>query len=88
MPGENGKRQSETEQTDEDSGELESGKSKTAPLDDSPKSNQSSVEQRQILADLHWLIHQGHVKDETNKGIVCNYKKFSILIKSNNGTAL
>lgn len=42
----------------------------------------------ELPEDVGNLIHQGHVKDETNKGIVCNYKKVSILIKSNNGIVI
>jgi len=39
----------------------------------------------QLPSEVEDLIHKGHVEDEAKNGIVCNYKKFSILIKDKEG---
>lgn len=36
-----------------------------------------------VPSDLEAMSHQGHVYDEAQNGVVCNYKKFSIVIKNN-----
>lgn len=35
----------------------------------------------QLLDEVENLIHQGHVRDEATNGIVCNYKKFALVVK-------
>ena len=64
----------ETNQTEEISGELESDKGASEEHVKSAKLNQTPVEQRQVLADLHWLIHQGHEIEFAN-GIIETAKK-------------
>ena len=41
----------------------------------------------QLPDDVENLIHFGHVKDEANNGIVCNYKNFALVIKNSCGSA-
>jgi ribosomal protein S18 acetylase RimI-like enzyme len=41
-----------------------------------------------LPTDIESLIHQGHVKDEANHRIACNYKKLAILIKNANGAVI
>jgi ribosomal protein S18 acetylase RimI-like enzyme len=44
------------------------------------------IEQADQLPDeVENLIHQGHVRDEAENGIVCNYKKFALVIKDSEG---
>lgn len=38
--------------------------------------------------DISQKVHQGHIIDEEAHGIVCNYKKFSLLVKNNDGDAI
>jgi ribosomal protein S18 acetylase RimI-like enzyme len=33
-------------------------------------------------------IHQGHIVDESVHGVVCNYKKFSLIVKNTNGNVI
>ena len=43
--------------------------------------NEYQIEQLDELPeDIENLVHLGHVKDEADNGIVCNYKKFSIVM--------
>ena len=51
--------------------------------------NEYQIEQLDELPeDIENLVHLGHVKDEADNGIVCNYKKFSIVMKNNSGTII
>ena len=38
----------------------------------------------QLPKEIEEKVHQGHVKDEFDNGIVCNYKRFSIVLEHNN----
>lgn len=38
--------------------------------------------------DISEKIHHGHIIDEASHGIACNYKRFSLLLKNNDGTAI
>lgn len=38
--------------------------------------------------DISEKIYQGHIIDEASHGIVCNYKKFSLLIKNKDNVAI
>ena len=40
----------------------------------------------QLPDEIENLIHDGHVQDEANSGIICNYKKFSLVLKDNENT--
>ena len=35
----------------------------------------------QLPDEVENLIHQGHVQDEAKNGIICNYKKFALVVK-------
>ena len=37
----------------------------------------------QLPDEVENLIHQGHVQDEADNGIICNYKKFALVLKDN-----
>lgn len=39
----------------------------------------------QLPNEVKNLIHQGHVRDEAENDIVCNYKKFALLVKDSEG---
>lgn len=41
-----------------------------------------------LPSDLEKEIHQGHIKDEAEKGIVCSYKKFALLLKDSDSQLL
>lgn len=44
------------------------------------------IEQTEQLPDeVENLIHQGHVRDEAENGVVCNYKKFALVVKDSEG---
>ena len=45
-----------------------------------------TIEQLEKLPiDIEAMITQGHSKDEASKGIICNYKKISIVVKCDAG---
>ena len=51
--------------------------------------NEYQIEQLDELSEeTENLIHQGHVLNEADNGIVCSYKKFAILIKTNKDTVV
>lgn len=35
----------------------------------------------QLPDEVENLIHQGHVQDEADNGIICKYKKFALVVK-------
>lgn len=39
------------------------------------------IEKTTKLQDLDKIILEGHVQDEKNKGIICNYKPFALVLK-------
>lgn len=45
------------------------------------KDNYHITKVDQLLDEVENLIHQGHVRDEADNGIVCNYKKFALVVK-------
>ena len=43
-----------------------------------------NIEQfNKLPKDIQNLAHLGHVKDETKNGVICDYKKFAIVMKNN-----
>lgn len=38
-----------------------------------------------LPSDVEDMIHYGHVKDEADKGIICDYKKFVLTLKDAHG---
>ena len=39
----------------------------------------------QLPDEVEGLIEQGHARDEADNGIVCNYKRFALAVKSSEG---
>lgn len=42
----------------------------------------------ELPSDIEDMIQNGHVKDEADKGIICNYKKFVIAVKDETGAII
>ena len=45
------------------------------------KNNYHITKVEQLPDEVENLIHQGHVRDEADNSIVCNYKKFCLVVK-------